>query len=134
LVVISSLRYGNVLLPSVLRRRFVLRCKTLRRVGSGGCRGGLCDGTIAAGNATDLIVLDCNLFRTDVTSLHKTRVLPTLPDGKAVWRDPGFGRREGENVSRETFVDVPVLLALYFSCYQHGAAPVIGRTGFGASD
>jgi predicted amidohydrolase YtcJ len=48
------------------------------------------DGTVAAGKHADLIVLDRNLFRVDVSSLHKTRVLLTLLDGAPVWRDPGF--------------------------------------------
>jgi len=48
------------------------------------------DGTIEPGKAADLVVLDRNLFRTPVLALHKARVLLTLLDGTAVYRDPKF--------------------------------------------
>ena len=48
------------------------------------------DGTIATGKAADLVVLDHNLFKMDVMSIHKTHVLLTLLDGKPVYRDPNF--------------------------------------------
>jgi len=49
------------------------------------------DGTIAAGKAADLVVLDGNLFKIRVSNVHSVRVLLTLLDGKPVYRDPGFG-------------------------------------------
>jgi predicted amidohydrolase YtcJ len=50
------------------------------------------DGTITAGKAADLIVLDRNLFRVPVASIHEARVLLTLLGGRPVWRDPSFDR------------------------------------------
>ncbi len=49
------------------------------------------DGTIEVGKAADLVVLDQNLFKIDVMSIHKTRVLLTLLDGEPVYRDPKWG-------------------------------------------
>jgi predicted amidohydrolase YtcJ len=48
------------------------------------------DGTIAAGKAADLVVLDSNLFKIAVSNVHRARVLLTLLDGKPVYCDPGF--------------------------------------------
>jgi predicted amidohydrolase YtcJ len=46
------------------------------------------DGTLEAGKAADIVVLDRNLFKIDVMSIHKTRVLLTLLDGEPVYQDP----------------------------------------------
>jgi len=48
------------------------------------------DGTLEAGKAADIVVLDQNLFKVDVMSIHKTHVLLTLLDGDPVYRDPKF--------------------------------------------
>jgi predicted amidohydrolase YtcJ len=48
------------------------------------------DGSIEAGKAADLVVLDRNLFEVDVMRLHEVRVLLTLLDGEPVYRDPGL--------------------------------------------
>ena len=48
------------------------------------------DGTLAAGKAADLIVLDRNLFKLSPAALDKARVLLTLLDGAPVYRDPSF--------------------------------------------
>lgn len=48
------------------------------------------DGTLESGKAADLVVLDQNLFKIDVLSIHKTHVLLTLLDGKPVYRDQNF--------------------------------------------
>jgi predicted amidohydrolase YtcJ len=48
------------------------------------------DGTLEAGKAADLVVLDRNMFRTPARSLRKARVLLTLLDGTPVYRDPQF--------------------------------------------
>jgi predicted amidohydrolase YtcJ len=45
------------------------------------------DGTIETGKQADLIVLDRDLFKVPVGSIHKTHVLLTLLDGKPVYRD-----------------------------------------------
>lgn len=37
------------------------------------------------------LVLDQNLFKIDVMSIHKVNVLLTLLDGELVYRDPKFG-------------------------------------------
>jgi predicted amidohydrolase YtcJ len=47
-------------------------------------------GSIAIGKAADLIVLDRDVRRVDPMALHDVRVLLTLLDGKAVYRDPAF--------------------------------------------
>jgi hypothetical protein len=44
-------------------------------------------GSIAVGRLADLIVLDRNLFTIPDTDLHRARVLLTLIEGRAVWRD-----------------------------------------------
>jgi predicted amidohydrolase YtcJ len=49
------------------------------------------DGTLEAGKAADLIVLDRNLFRTRIGFLHKAQVLLTLLDGEPVYKDRNFG-------------------------------------------
>jgi hypothetical protein len=46
-------------------------------------------------------------------------------------RVTGAGARQ--NASREAIGYVPVLLFLYFPCFQAGRAPVMGRTGLGVS-
>jgi predicted amidohydrolase YtcJ len=51
------------------------------------------DGSIEAGKAADLVVLDRNLFAIDVMDLHQVKVLLTLLDGEPVYRDPGFSWR-----------------------------------------
>jgi hypothetical protein len=48
------------------------------------------DGTIEVGKAADLVVLDQNLFKVDVMSIHKVHVLLTLLAGAPVYRDPKF--------------------------------------------
>ncbi|HEX2669144.1 MAG TPA: amidohydrolase [Gammaproteobacteria bacterium] len=48
------------------------------------------DGTIEAGRAADLVVLDQDLFKVDVMSIHKTRVLLTLLEGDPLYVAPGF--------------------------------------------
>lgn len=55
-----------------------------------GAREDMLDGTIETGKAADLIVLDRNLFKVDVMTLHKARVLLTLLDGRPVYRDRHF--------------------------------------------
>jgi predicted amidohydrolase YtcJ len=47
-------------------------------------------GSIEAGKAADLIVLDRNLFEVPPAELRRVRVLVTLLDGRPVYRDPGF--------------------------------------------
>ena len=51
------------------------------------------DGSIEVGKAADLVVLDRNLFETDVLELHRARVLLTLLDGNPVYRDPSLARQ-----------------------------------------
>jgi hypothetical protein len=48
------------------------------------------DGTLEVGKAADIVVLDQNLFKVDVLSIHKTHVLLTLLDGEPVYRAPQF--------------------------------------------
>jgi hypothetical protein len=48
------------------------------------------DGTLEVGKAADIVVLDQDLFKIDVMSIHKTRVLLTLLDGEPVYRAPQF--------------------------------------------
>ncbi|MBV9991249.1 MAG: amidohydrolase [Alphaproteobacteria bacterium] len=48
------------------------------------------DGTLEAGKAADLVVLDRNLFKTKPAALHEAHVLLTLLDGEPVYRDPRF--------------------------------------------
>jgi predicted amidohydrolase YtcJ len=47
-------------------------------------------GSLEAGKAADLIVLDHNLFALPSTEIHKAHVLLTMLDGQAVWRDTTF--------------------------------------------
>jgi len=49
------------------------------------------NGTLEAGKAADLIVLDRNIFRIPPTEVHSVRVLLTLLDGREVWRDASLG-------------------------------------------
>jgi hypothetical protein len=49
------------------------------------------DGSLEAGKAADVIVLDRNLFRVDVNTIHDARVRLTLLDGETVWRNPQSG-------------------------------------------
>lgn len=49
------------------------------------------DGTLEAGKAADIVVLDQNLFKVDVMSIHKVHVLLTLLDGELVYTNPTFG-------------------------------------------
>jgi hypothetical protein len=44
-------------------------------------------GSIEPGKAADIIVLDRDLFDLPATEIGKSRVLLTLLDGQAVWRD-----------------------------------------------
>ena len=46
-------------------------------------------GTIEAGKAADLIVLDRNLFKISAQQIHETKVVLTLLEGKAVYSDSG---------------------------------------------
>ncbi len=48
------------------------------------------DGSLEAGKAADLIVLDRNLFDLAPPEVAKAQVLLTLLDGEAVYRDPSF--------------------------------------------
>ena len=48
------------------------------------------DGTLETGKAADMVVLDQDLFKIDVMSIHKTHVLLTLLDGEPVYHDPAF--------------------------------------------
>ncbi len=48
------------------------------------------DGSLEAGKAADLIVLDRNLFDLASADVAKAQVLLTLLDGEAVYRDPSF--------------------------------------------
>jgi predicted amidohydrolase YtcJ len=45
-------------------------------------------GSIEAGKAADLVVLDRNLFETAPHEIHRVKVLLTLLEGKEVYRDP----------------------------------------------
>ncbi len=47
-------------------------------------------GTLEAGKAADLIVLDRNLFAIPASEIGRTRVLLTLLEGREVFRDPSF--------------------------------------------
>lgn len=47
-------------------------------------------GSIEKGKAADLIVLDRNLFEIPAHEIHTAKVLLTLLEGKAVYRDAGF--------------------------------------------
>lgn len=47
-------------------------------------------GSIEAGKAADLVVLDRNLFEIPPSQIHETKVLLTLLEGKEVYRAPGF--------------------------------------------
>jgi hypothetical protein len=47
-------------------------------------------GSIEAGKAADLIVLDRNLFEIPAHEIHRAKVLLTLLEGKEVFRDPSF--------------------------------------------
>lgn len=49
-------------------------------------------GSLEAGKAADLVILDHNLFTLPPTEIHKARVLLTMLDGQAVWRDTTFIR------------------------------------------
>jgi len=45
------------------------------------------DGTLEAGKAADIVVLDQDLFKIDTMSIHKVHVLLTLLEGATVYRD-----------------------------------------------
>jgi predicted amidohydrolase YtcJ len=47
-------------------------------------------GSIEAGKAADLIVLDRDLFKIPPEKIHEAKVVLTLLDGKEVFRAPGF--------------------------------------------
>jgi predicted amidohydrolase YtcJ len=47
-------------------------------------------GTLELGKTADLIVLDRDLYRIPPEEIHAAKVLLTLLDGKAVWRDPSW--------------------------------------------
>jgi hypothetical protein len=47
-------------------------------------------GSIEAGKAADIIILDRNLFEVPLHEIHRTKVLLTLLEGKEVFRDPSF--------------------------------------------
>jgi len=47
-------------------------------------------GSIEAGKAADLIVLDRNLFEIPAAQIHEAKVLWTLLEGREVYRAPGF--------------------------------------------
>jgi predicted amidohydrolase YtcJ len=47
-------------------------------------------GTIEAGKAADLVVLDRNLFEIPASQIHEAKVLLTLLEGGEVYRAPGF--------------------------------------------
>jgi len=46
-------------------------------------------GTIEAGKAADIIVLDRNLFKIPAQQIHEAKVVLTLLEGKAVFSDGG---------------------------------------------
>lgn len=48
------------------------------------------DGTLEVGKAADIVVLDQDLFKIDVLSIHKVHVLLTLLEGEPVYRDSEF--------------------------------------------
>lgn len=48
------------------------------------------DGTIEAGKAADLVVLDRNLFKVGIMDVHNVQVVLTLLDGEPVYRDAAF--------------------------------------------
>jgi predicted amidohydrolase YtcJ len=50
-------------------------------------------GSIEAGKAADLVVLDRNLFEVPPQDIHHVKVLLTLLGGKEVYRDPEFGMK-----------------------------------------
>jgi predicted amidohydrolase YtcJ len=50
-------------------------------------------GSLEAGKAADLIVLEKNLFEVPVTEIHKVKVVLTVLEGREVWRDSSFGGR-----------------------------------------
>lgn len=56
-------------------------------------------GSIEVGKAADLIVLDRNLFEIPPHEIHLAKVLLTLLEGKAVFRDASFpeGSRSRQN-------------------------------------
>ena len=47
-------------------------------------------GSLEAGKSADLIVLDRDLFAVPASEIGRARVLLTLLDGRAVFRDPSF--------------------------------------------
>jgi predicted amidohydrolase YtcJ len=47
-------------------------------------------GSIEAGKAADLIVLDRNLFEIPAEKIHEAKVLLTLLEGREVWRSPAL--------------------------------------------
>jgi predicted amidohydrolase YtcJ len=47
-------------------------------------------GSIEAGKAADLIVVDKNLFEIPASQIHEAKVLLTLLDGREVYRASGF--------------------------------------------
>ena len=48
------------------------------------------DGSLEAGKAADIVVLDRNLFRIGTADIRKARVLLTLLDGDPVYKDSHF--------------------------------------------
>jgi predicted amidohydrolase YtcJ len=51
-------------------------------------------GSIEKGKAADLIVLDRNLFEIPAREIHTAKVLLTLLEGKAIYRDPSFALKD----------------------------------------
>jgi predicted amidohydrolase YtcJ len=47
-------------------------------------------GSLETGKLADLIVLDRNLFQVQPSEIHRVKVLLTLLEGRAVWRDSSF--------------------------------------------
>ncbi len=56
------------------------------------CREERTRGSLEAGQAADLIVLDRDLFAIPASEIGRAKVLLTLLDGREVFRDPGFSR------------------------------------------
>lgn len=68
--------------------RTMLRAYTVEAAYAGGEE--KTNGTLEAGKAADLVVLDGNLFETPTAAIHKVRVLMTVMDGRSVYRAPAL--------------------------------------------
>jgi hypothetical protein len=68
----------------------------------------------------------------DLTKFCLPLASPMIPTADGLLYDKKH-RPPGTNVSRETFVDVPVLLFLYLSCYQDAPCLFAGLTESGVT-